>query len=324
MKREGRVANDKLDQTISMTMGRTCMRLIQYSFILCLVFFINSCGLVNTVYQNAPEVMGWWLDDYFDFTTTQEATLKPALQRVHQWHRQQQLPQYVTLLEDTQRTFSKDNVAPSEVCAKLDSIKASISDLQLAFVPTIRELAPTLTDKQMTYLQTKLEQRTQKWKSEWWPETREAQVEVRLEKLEDYAEKFYGDLSSVQIAFIKQQLDQFAIQPEMTYQEVLRRNEDVLQTLHALRNAKLSEAEQHQLISDGFKRLQNSPNSRYQAYATQMNLYTCKVISALHATTSAEQKQHANEWFKQYINQLNTLTMSKSNTASKMVPVKSK
>jgi Family of unknown function (DUF6279) len=318
------VAICKLDQTISLTMGRTCMRLIQYSFVLCLVFFINSCGLVNTVYQNAPEVMGWWLDDYFDFTSTQEATLKPALQQVHQWHRQQQLPQYVMLLEETQRTFSNDKVDPSEVCNKLDTIKASISDLQLAFVPTIRELAPTLTDKQMTYLQTKLEQRTQKWKSEWWPETREEQVEVRLEKIEDYAEKFYGDLSSAQIAFIKQQLDQFAVQPEMTYQEVVRRNEDVLQTLHALRNPKLTEAEQNQLISDGFKRLQNSPNSSYQAYASQMNRYTCKVISALHATASIEQKQHANEWFKQHISQLNALALSKSNTASKLVPFKSK
>ncbi|OYY49699.1 MAG: hypothetical protein B7X95_07705 [Methylophilaceae bacterium 17-44-8] len=288
------------------------MRLIQNSFILALAFSINSCGLATTVYQNAPEVVGWWLDDYLDLTSTQEAALNPALDRLHQWHRQQELPQYVSLIQEIQSIAAKEKITPTEVCAKVETIKSSVTDLQLAFVPTILEIAPTLSDKQMAYLKTKLEKRAEKWKSEWWQETSEDQIEARLDKIEDYAESFYGDLSTAQLEMIEQQLAQSPIQPEMTYQEVLRRNADIVQILTSLHDKNLSTSQQTQLISEGFKRLHKSPNQSYQAYLALVNQRTCEIVSTLHASTTAKQKQHAKGWFEKHSKLLSTWSMAKT------------
>ena len=90
------------------------MRFIQCVLILLLAGLINSCGLVKTVYNNAPEALGWWLDGYFDFTQTQKSILNPALHRLHDWHRQNQLPSYILTLQDLQKMVIKEHISANE------------------------------------------------------------------------------------------------------------------------------------------------------------------------------------------------------------------
>ncbi len=284
------------------------MRFIQCVLILLLACLINSCGLVKTVYNNAPEALSWWLDGYFDFTQTQKSILNPALHRLHDWHRQNQLPSYILTLQDLQSVVIREQISPSEACEKIDNIKANFSELQLEFIPIIIEIAPLLTDKQLQYFQTKLEKRALKWKSEWWQETLEEQLEVRLEKIESFAEKVYGDLNESQLALLKQNLAITPIKPALTYAEILRRNEDVYQIVTTIHNPSLSSDNKSRLVKEGFERLQHSPNPVYQAYANQVKQRTCEIMTELHASTSATQKQHAKDRLENYIVQFSSLS----------------
>jgi Spy/CpxP family protein refolding chaperone len=270
---------------------------------------VNSCGLVNTAYNNAPELIGWWLDGYFEFTKSQKAQLKLALHDIHDWHRKQQLPEYVNILSELQSVVSKDNIKPSEACEKIEQIKSSVTTLQLAFVPAITTMAGTLSDRQLAYLSQKLSERADKWKSEWWQDTPEAQVKARLEKIEDYAEKVFGRLSKTQRARIKHQLENSDIQPSITYAEILRRNEDIVQIITAIRNPTLSQDDKYALVSAGFERLQLSPNLVYQAYAKQVNQRTCEIIADLQQSTDHTQKAHAVAWLGKYISQFSNLAL---------------
>jgi hypothetical protein len=283
------------------------MRFIQCVLILLLAGLINSCGLVKTVYNNAPEALGWWLDGYFDFTQTQKSTLNPALHRLHDWHRQHQLPSYILTLQDLQKMVIKDDISASEACEKIDGIRENFSELQLESVPIIVEIAPLLTDEQLQHFQAKLEKRALKWKSEWWQETTEEQLEVRLEKIESFAEKVYGSLSESQLAMLKQNLATSSIKPALTYAEILRRNEDVYQIVTALHNQSLSAENKSQLVKQGFERLKSSPNPTYQVYANQVKQRTCEIMAELHTSTNAKQKQHAKDWLESYIVQFSSL-----------------
>lgn len=55
------------------------MQIIKHFFILALALATLSCSLVKTAYNNAPVLIAWRLDDYFNFSETQKAKLKPAL-----------------------------------------------------------------------------------------------------------------------------------------------------------------------------------------------------------------------------------------------------
>ena len=283
------------------------MRLKKYLLAALFSCFIISCSLVKTGYNNAPTLVIWWLDDYFSFTQAQNLALKSSLQNLHNWHRQNQLPSYLTQLQNIQTSVANEQISATEVCEKLDLIRTSIRTLQVESTPTIIETAPLLSDKQMQRFQTKLVERAEKWKEEWWQDSKEKQLEARLEKTQDFAEKMYGGLSDAQLKLLKQRLEQANINPAISHKEILRRNDDAFNILTALQNQALNLEEKTQLVKAGFDRLQKSPNQAYQNYADKQTNYSCETIANLHITTNAKQKLHAKSWLQDYIKQITAL-----------------
>jgi Family of unknown function (DUF6279) len=283
------------------------MRFAKLILIILLACLINSCGFIKTVYNNAPELTSWWLDSYFDFTKAQTQVLNPGLHRLHDWHRENQLSGYVNLLQKIQTDLSKQQIKPDEACKIIEVIKTSLLTLQLESVPLVVELAPMLSEQQLQFFQKKLTKRTDYWKSEWLQDSAEEQLEIRLGKTVDFAEKVYGDLNDVQLALLKKNLKLAAINPAITYAEILRRNQDTVEILTQLQSNALSLPEKTALVKAGFERLQHSPNSSYQYYANNITAQTCEIISKLHETTSATQKQHAQQWVQEYIDYFSAL-----------------
>ncbi|MDP2152106.1 MAG: DUF6279 family lipoprotein [Methylotenera sp.] len=255
--------------------------------------------------------MHWWLDGYFDFTESQNIKLRPALNALHDWHRQTQLPLYVEMLQKIQSDLSKDAIEPGTVCETMNNMQDVIQNIQLETSAMVIEIAPLLSDKQLSYFQKMLQKRTLKWKSEWLQDTQEEQIEARLKKTIDYAEKVYGNLNKLQKTMLKQKLLTSNYQAEISYAELLRRNEDALQIVTSLKRENLDKTEQQALVEQGFERLRNSPNSVYQNYANLLKQGSCEIIADLHATTDAKQKQHAKAWLENFITALKSLSLNK-------------
>jgi hypothetical protein len=281
------------------------MQIIKHIFILALAFSTLSCSLVKTAYNNAPVLIAWRLDDYFNFNEAQKAKLKPALQELHAWHRKNELPRYVALLNEINDDLSHE-VNAETVCQRLEAIKANAHALQTRFIPIIVELGPTLSDKQLQHLQKKLEKRNQEWKEEWWQETTEEQQEARLDKSKDFAEKVYGDINEKQINILKQSIANNS-DPALIYAEILRRDEDALNILKAIQNPAASIEEKTQLVRAGFERMQHSPNQAYQAHIDKITQQSCVTIASLHANSTAKQRLHAQHWVEDYKMQFTTL-----------------
>jgi hypothetical protein len=287
------------------------MRITQLIVIFLLAIGIVSCSLVKTAYNNAPEAMHWWLDDYFDFTESQNEKLKPALHALHDWHRQTQLPLYVEMLQNIQSHLSKDEIESSTVCETMKSMQDIMQNIQLETSSTIVEIAPMLSDKQLSHFQKMLQKRTLKWKSEWLQETQEEQIEARLEKTIDYAERVYGNLNKSQKNMLKQKLLASNYKAEISYTEILRRNEDALQIVTSLKRENLDQEQKKSLVKQGFERLINSPDPVYKNYENQVKQGSCEMIADLHATTDLKQKQHAKAWLESFITAFKSLALNK-------------
>jgi hypothetical protein len=288
------------------------MRTTQRIVIFLLAIGIVSCSLVKIAYNNAPEAMHWWLDDYFDFTESQNATLKPALHALHDWHRQTQLPVYVEILQKIQSDLSQEAIEPSAVCENMETMQDVIQKLQYETSSIILEMAPLLSDKQLIYFQKMLQKRALKWKSEWLKKTREEQIEVRLEKIIDYAENVYGSLNKPQKTMLKQKLMASNFKAEINYTEILRRNEEALLILSKLKQENLDQEQKRNIVKQGFDHLKNSPNPVYQSYANQLKQGSCEMIADLHATTDIQQKQHAKAWLENFITVFKNLALNKT------------
>ena len=206
-----------------------------------------------------------------------------------------------------QQSLARDQISATEACEKIDAIKLSIYTLQVETIPIIIEMAPLLSDKQLKNFQQQLVKRSEKWKEEWWQDSKQEQLKVRLEKTQDFAEKMFGDLSDSQLTQLKQSLEKSAINPAISYTEIERRNDDAFTILKALHSQTLSIDEKTQLIKAGFARIQKSPNLDYQTYADNLTKHTCETIANLHASTTSKQKLHAKNWLQDYIDQIAAL-----------------
>jgi hypothetical protein len=282
------------------------MRIIKHFLILTLALSVISCSVVKTAYNNAPALIAWRLDDYFNFSDAQKAKLKPALQDLHTWHRKNELPRYVSFLNEVNNDFSHE-VSAQTACQRIESIKSNAQTLQTRIVPIIVEIGETLSEKQLQHFQQRLEKRNEEWKDEWWQETIKEQQEARLDKSKDFAEKVYGDLEDKQINILKQSIAKNNFDPALVYSEILRRDEDALNILKALRNPALSNEEKSQLVRAGFDRMQNSPYQAYQAHIDNITQQACETIASLHATTNAKQRLHAQQWVDDYKTQFTSL-----------------
>ena len=283
------------------------MRLTRFFFMVLLTSLIASCSLIKTSYNNAPALTIFWLDDYFSFSQAQNLTLKPSLQKLHQWHRQTQLSQYINLLQAMQTGLAQEQINANDVCDTFTNIKLNIHALQLESIPIIVEMAPLLSDKQLKRFQLKLVKRSDKWKDDYWQESKQKQVAERLEKAEDFAEKIYGNLNDAQLILLKQRITEANINPAISYKEIQRRNEDAFTILSSLQNSTLTPDEQYQLVKAGFERLQKSPEPIYQNYTDELTKLTCEAVANLHATTDEKQKLHAKNWLQDYIVQMTAL-----------------
>jgi len=76
-----------------------------------LALALPGCSAVKLGYNNAPEITYWWLDSYLDFGDSQPAKVRGDLIAMQAWHRQTELPAWVSTLETMQ------GLAPGNVTA---------------------------------------------------------------------------------------------------------------------------------------------------------------------------------------------------------------
>jgi hypothetical protein len=86
---------------------------------------MQGCSTVRLAYNQAPLVMDWYLNDYVDFNAAQKPALKTALEQVHVWHRQTQLPAYIDSLQKMQRQIAEP-LTPARVCDFYEEIQEHV------------------------------------------------------------------------------------------------------------------------------------------------------------------------------------------------------
>lgn len=76
-------------------------RIIARNFLLALsALLLSACSLVNVAYNNADTAVYWYLDDYFDFNSSQRALFDQGTQRIYVWHRKAEVPKYAALCSE--------------------------------------------------------------------------------------------------------------------------------------------------------------------------------------------------------------------------------
>ena len=65
-----------------------------------IVLTLSSCSATQFIYNRVDILVRWYLDDYVSLDREQQARFDGRLEALLDWHRREELPAYVVLLDD--------------------------------------------------------------------------------------------------------------------------------------------------------------------------------------------------------------------------------
>ena len=254
-----------------------------------LALALAGCSANRLAFNHAPTLIYYWLDAYFDFDGPQSLTLKASLQELQAWHRKQELPQLAELLHNLQPVAVQD-VTAEQVCTLWDFVQQRIQAPLGQLAPALAQVAGSLKPGQLEHIEAEFKKRNQQWRAEWLDLSPTARVARRSQQVVERTEQFYGRLDDEQREMIRSQIAASGYDPEMLQREMLRRQQDSLQTLGRLRNGQLAPLAAQAEMQGLFARAARSPDPLVRQYTDGINQSACTGVAAVHNRSTPAQR----------------------------------
>ncbi len=160
-------------------------RAVLIACLLCLA----GCSGTTMVYNRLDTVLAWYLDDYVQLNAPQEQQLDNTLRPFLSWHRQQELPRYVGILDKIDANLDQP-ITPRDIEAIYTDVEVAWLRLEEESLGWLLELGATLTEAQveefLAYLQEKQQEYEEKYLSRSETEYREESYDSFADNLGDY------------------------------------------------------------------------------------------------------------------------------------------
>lgn len=276
-----------------------------------LAALLQACSAVRVAYNQAPDLTYWWLDGYFDFNEQQSPRVRDELSRLFAWHRTNELPKLAALLARTQALMPGD-ITARQSCELYDDVRGMIDRATAYALPQLAELSQTLTPEQLDHLQRKYAKNREEFQREWTRGSPQEQMERRIRRAVERSEMLYGRLDDTQLAMIRQAVTSSAFDPTVAIREMQRRQNDSLSVLRDLSQSKPGNGNAQSALQSLIARNWQSPDANYRAYSQRMVQQGCASFAAIHASTSATQRQKAVQVLKGYETDVRSLLAQRS------------
>ena len=272
---------------------------------------LSGCSTIKVVYNNSDDLIYWWLDGYADLQGDQKQFTRDALSDLQHWHRQQQLPEYVTLLKRMQ-AMAPNDITPVQVCAVTEDMKSSFIRVLRHMEPASAQLATQLTADQLRSVRKRFDKTNKTWKEDWLEPDAEGRLRYRIKQATNRLEDFYGRLDRPQRDALHQWLSSSLFDPALSYAERERRQADTLQTLQRIAQEGPAKQESAQAMLRALvDRSLNSPNERARAYSKELWFENCAGFAKFHNSTTPAQRERMVQALRGYEQDFKTLMAQK-------------
>lgn len=188
----------------------------------------GGCSLVRVGYSHFDSVAAWMANDYFDLNADQRDAFAQRFERLHAWHRYEQLPDYVQFLTDA-RNRAQRGLQADDLLWLVDGVKSRYRLIAARAAPDAADLLATLTPSQIESFRREIDKANQKFLREYRTngsvaERRQAQRSTTLSQLRDWV----GSLSDAQEQRISTLLLQVPLTDKLRHEDHLRRQHELL------------------------------------------------------------------------------------------------
>jgi hypothetical protein len=251
---------------------------------------VSGCSTVRFAYNQAPDLVYWWLDGYVDFNDTQEIAAREAIGGWFKWHRSTQLADYAELLAKAQRQ-ALEPVTAAQVCRWVDDVGVRFDRAVEHGIDAGSETMRTLSPEQLKHLERKYAKVNAEFTKDYLQTSGEERLKASVQRVVDRAEFFYGKLEPVQRDRIAQGVANSPFDPQGWMVERKLRQQEVLQTLHRLSTEHASLADTQAALKGIYDRTRHSPRDAYRAYQQRLAQTNCALAAEVHNLTTPAQRR---------------------------------
>ncbi|MGI9135308.1 MAG: DUF6279 family lipoprotein [Rhodoferax sp.] len=267
---------------------------------------LAACSALRLGYDSAPSLAYWWLDGYFDFSPAQATLVRKQLQATQDWHRSQELPLLARQIADLQAQATQAASA-EQLCDAASALQTRFNRLVLQLAPALAELAPTLQPAQLQHIDRAWSKRDAQWHKDTLEGLAAERVALRSQRMAERLESFYGPLRQPQLELLRVQAQAAAADAVTVHGERLRRHQDSLAALAALRELPPGSAQALAAARALLERALVSPDSTYQQYLARALRQGCADLAALHNSMQPAQRAHLADTLQHYAQDLTEL-----------------
>ena len=271
---------------------------------------LSGCSTIQLAYNQSDELLYWWIDAYVGLQDNQKPFTRDTLSSLQRWHRQQQLPEYVALLQRLQ-TMAPHDITPAQVCAVTDEMKTSFVTVLRFIEPEATRLAVQLTPEQLRNVRKRFDKTNKEWREDWLEGSADKRLKFRSKQALNRLEDFYGRLDAPQREVLQQWLNASVFDANLSYAERERRQADHLQTLQRMAQTGEANASTQALLRGWIDRSFNSPVERHRAYGQALWQENCDGFAKLHNSTTPAQRQRLLDSLRGYESDLRNLMRQK-------------
>ncbi len=279
---------------------------LRIAVLVALAGLLQACSVMKIAYDQATELSYWQLDGYFAFSEAQSPRVREELARLHQWHRQTQLPAYIEALHRWQALMPGE-LSEAQACGVFSEVRSRLLAIANRGEMAAAALVGTLGPEQLDALKRKFSKVNAQYRSDFIDGSAPALLDKRFKKAVSRAEKLYGTLEDKQLAVIRSRIAQSTFDAPASLAEHQRRQRDALQILAPVIAGQSTTDEAKPVVRAYFERALNSPEASYRNYQDRLTRDTCKTFAALHNSTSAAQRAKAVQTLLAYAQDFKTL-----------------
>ena len=104
---------------------------------------LQACSAMKLAYNQAPDLAYWYLDAYVDFSPSQRPQVKDALDNLHTWHRQTQLPGTIHTLQKLRAQMPGD-IDAQQACTVYADVRRQLLAIPAHAEPKVEALVELL------------------------------------------------------------------------------------------------------------------------------------------------------------------------------------
>lgn len=214
-----------------MSGGRLRQVLLRLVAVASCIGLFASCSMIRLGYGQLDTFAAWRANEYFDLDARQKDEFLRRFNRLHEWHRYEQLPDYVAFLRQT-RTRLQQPLTREEVAWFVDGVKARYATIATRASNDAAALLLTISPAQLETLQRQWDKDNRRFAREHQvggsdEDIKRARVRRMLEQTRDWV----GTLDDEQEQRISAMVSALPMTEKLRYEDRLRRQREFLRLM---------------------------------------------------------------------------------------------